>query len=327
MYPAGFDYMAPPPPYPGPPKNWAAPSQNGMAAAPAPPGRFLPHFPSAPLPPLRPSASVHPSHPIRLVSHWITLNHATKKRREGCRRLIGCTSKPLRINNPPPHTPNPVHSRFIFSHVTDFSWKLSHMRRVLSSVKMSRRVWVTCLPRAAPQSGGWVFFLSWGFPDLSVVVLQMTNTDSLASLLPTTSGAGASVPKYVQRATPVWLQPFSFFFFFFFHRQRQGSRGSWHCVLQSQQSTQHLHAHGKDLYGLLSQINSPSKNNKGMGCSGGQNYLDTWWHENKHLFFFWCLCPVVYRAYWLWRPLICLISILMKIYNPIYVFWYFSPPL
>lgn len=38
MYPAGFDYMAPPPPYPGPPKNWAAPSQNGMAAAPAPPG-------------------------------------------------------------------------------------------------------------------------------------------------------------------------------------------------------------------------------------------------------------------------------------------------
>lgn len=53
----------------------------------------------------------------------------------------------------------------------------------------------------------------------------------------------------------------------FLHRQRQGSRGSWHCVLQSQQSTQHLHAHGKDLYGLLSQggKKSPQKNNVGMG--------------------------------------------------------------
>ena len=34
MYPAGFDYMAPPPPYPGPPQNWAAPPQNWTATAP-----------------------------------------------------------------------------------------------------------------------------------------------------------------------------------------------------------------------------------------------------------------------------------------------------
>lgn len=212
MYPAGFDYMAPPPPYPGPPKSWAAPSQNGMAAAPAPPGRFLPHFPSAPLP-LFPSPSVRLRQCTRHIpsvwspteSLWIT-----PPKKNG--RVP--TSHRLHVKTAEDKQPNPVHSRFIFSHVTDFSWKLSHMRRVLSSVKMSRRVWVTCLPRAAPQSGGRGFFLSWGFPELSVVVLQMTNTDSLASILPTTSGAGASVPKYVQRATPVWLQPplsFSFF--------------------------------------------------------------------------------------------------------------------
>ncbi|XP_077475939.1 postacrosomal sheath WW domain-binding protein [Stigmatopora argus] len=34
MYPAGFDYMAPPP-YPGPPQNWTAPTQNWTAPAPA----------------------------------------------------------------------------------------------------------------------------------------------------------------------------------------------------------------------------------------------------------------------------------------------------
>lgn len=39
MYPAGFDYMAPPPPYPGPPQNWAAPPQNWTATAP-PSGNF-----------------------------------------------------------------------------------------------------------------------------------------------------------------------------------------------------------------------------------------------------------------------------------------------
>ncbi|KAK5885399.1 hypothetical protein CesoFtcFv8_019108 [Champsocephalus esox] len=39
MYPAGFDYMAPPPPYPGPPQNWAAaPPQNWAAAPQAPQG-------------------------------------------------------------------------------------------------------------------------------------------------------------------------------------------------------------------------------------------------------------------------------------------------
>lgn len=37
MYPAGFDYMAPPPPYPGPPQNWAAPPPNWAATAPPPP--------------------------------------------------------------------------------------------------------------------------------------------------------------------------------------------------------------------------------------------------------------------------------------------------
>ncbi|XP_004071855.1 postacrosomal sheath WW domain-binding protein [Oryzias latipes] len=34
MYPAGFDYMAPPPPYPGPPPNWTPPGQDWAAPPP-----------------------------------------------------------------------------------------------------------------------------------------------------------------------------------------------------------------------------------------------------------------------------------------------------
>lgn len=149
----------------------------------------------------------------RAESLWIT----PPKPKEGCWCLIGRTSKPLRINNPPPcpaPPADPVHSRFIFSHVKDLSGNCLTCAGVLSSVQMPRRVWVT------PQSGrlgGWGggVIWSWDFPELSVVVLQMTNTDSLASARPTTSGAGASVPKYVQRATPAWLSMPLFFFFFF----------------------------------------------------------------------------------------------------------------
>uniref|UniRef100_A0A3Q2P052 WBP2 N-terminal like n=1 Tax=Fundulus heteroclitus TaxID=8078 RepID=A0A3Q2P052_FUNHE len=45
MYPAGFDYMAPPPPYPGPPPNWTPPPQN-WTAPPPPAGLFLSDSPS-----------------------------------------------------------------------------------------------------------------------------------------------------------------------------------------------------------------------------------------------------------------------------------------
>lgn len=45
MYPAGFDYMAPPPPYPGPPQNWAAAPPQNWAAAPQAPQGLLPSPP------------------------------------------------------------------------------------------------------------------------------------------------------------------------------------------------------------------------------------------------------------------------------------------
>lgn len=73
MYPAGFNYMAPPPPYPGPPQNWAAPPQNGIATAPAPPGLFPPHFLSISL--YFPSLYVCVSAPVRSDLSCLVLNH------------------------------------------------------------------------------------------------------------------------------------------------------------------------------------------------------------------------------------------------------------
>ncbi|XP_008328542.1 postacrosomal sheath WW domain-binding protein [Cynoglossus semilaevis] len=58
MYPAGCDYMAPPPPYPGPPQNWNAPPQywSNPQQPPTAPG-------SATMTPAVPSAYFNPNNP------------------------------------------------------------------------------------------------------------------------------------------------------------------------------------------------------------------------------------------------------------------------
>lgn len=145
------------------------------------------------------SVSVHPSDPIvmsRTESLWIM-----PPKKEGCWCLIHYTSKLQKINNLPPSIHILFsHTLWISAKTVSLAWGFVLCQNVtVPQLRVQRSSVPLCIPRVQQ------LILSWGFLELSVVVLQMTNTGSLASLLLTMLGAGASVPKYVQRATPVCL--------------------------------------------------------------------------------------------------------------------------